>query len=146
MVLVGLVFFAGLLNSAEQPALHALGAWVRPLHLAVFTHLLLAFPSGRLDSRLAAGVVGAVYLDLGSCTTPPGAGSDRARREAVRRELRVRRRAVPGRRRPAGAALAGREPRLAARRRAAVVDRRAGAGVACRVQRRPVPRPAGGRG
>jgi signal transduction histidine kinase len=65
LVLVGLVFLAGLLSSVEQPALHALGAWVRPLHLAVFTHLLLAFPSGRLESRLAAGLVGAVYLDLG---------------------------------------------------------------------------------
>jgi hypothetical protein len=65
MVLVGLVFLAGLLNSAEPPALHALGAWVRPLHLAVFMHLLLAFPSGRLDYRLAAALVGAVYLDLG---------------------------------------------------------------------------------
>jgi signal transduction histidine kinase len=64
MVLVGLTFLAGLLNSAEQPAVHTLGAWVRPLHLAVFMHLLLAFPSGRLDSRLARGLVGAVYLDL----------------------------------------------------------------------------------
>jgi hypothetical protein len=65
MVLVGLVFLAGLLSSAGEPAPHAFGAWVRPLHLAVFTHLLLAFPSGRLDSRLAAGLVGAVYIDLG---------------------------------------------------------------------------------
>jgi len=65
MVLVGLVFLTGLLSSAEQPALQTLGAWVRPLHLAVFMHLLLAFPSGRLDSRLAAGLVGAIYLDLG---------------------------------------------------------------------------------
>jgi len=65
MVLVGRVFLAGLLSSAGEPAPHAFGAWVRPLHLAVFTHLLLAFPSGRLDSRLAAGLVGAVYIDLG---------------------------------------------------------------------------------
>jgi signal transduction histidine kinase len=65
MVLVGITFLAGLLHAADQPALHALGAWVRPLHLAVFTHLLLAFPSGRLDSRLAGGLVVAVYLDLG---------------------------------------------------------------------------------
>jgi signal transduction histidine kinase len=63
-VLVGLTFLAGLLSAAPQPALHTLGAWVRPLHLAVFTHLLLAFPSGRLDSRLALGLVAAVYLDL----------------------------------------------------------------------------------
>jgi hypothetical protein len=71
MVLVGLVFLAGLLSSAAEPAPHAFGAWVRPLHLAVFTHLLLALPSGRLDSRLAAGLVGAVYIDSASCTTPP---------------------------------------------------------------------------
>jgi signal transduction histidine kinase len=65
MVLVGLTFLAGLLDSAEQPAVQLLGAWVRPLHLAVFMHLLLAFPSGRLDSRLARGLVAAAYLDLG---------------------------------------------------------------------------------
>jgi signal transduction histidine kinase len=64
MVLVGLTFLAGLLSAAAQPALHTLGAWVRPLHLAVFTHLLLAFPGGRLGSRLARGLVAAVYLDL----------------------------------------------------------------------------------
>jgi signal transduction histidine kinase len=65
MVLVGLTFLAGLLDSAGQPAVQTLGAWVRPLHLAVFMHLLLAFPSGRLDSRLARGLVAAAYLDLG---------------------------------------------------------------------------------
>jgi hypothetical protein len=65
MVLVGVTFLTGLLEAAGQPAIHALGAWVRPLHLAVFAHLLLAFPSGRLDSRLASGLVAAVYLDLG---------------------------------------------------------------------------------
>jgi signal transduction histidine kinase len=65
MVLVGVTFLAGLLSAAEQPAAQTLGAWVRPLHLAVFMHLLLAFPSGRLDSRLARGLVGAAYLDLG---------------------------------------------------------------------------------
>jgi signal transduction histidine kinase len=65
MVLVGLTFLAGLLAATGDPALRTLGAWVRPLHLAVFTHLLLAFPTGRLDSRLARGLVGAVYLDLG---------------------------------------------------------------------------------
>jgi signal transduction histidine kinase len=65
MVLVGLTFLAGLLNAAAgESAVQLLGAWVRPLHLAVFTHLLLAFPSGRLESRQARGLVAAVYLDL----------------------------------------------------------------------------------
>jgi signal transduction histidine kinase len=64
LVWVGVGFLAGLLEAAQQPALHLLGAWARPLYWAVFTQLLLAFPSGRLDSRLARGLVAAVYLDL----------------------------------------------------------------------------------
>jgi signal transduction histidine kinase len=64
LIAVGLTFFAGLLNSADRDALNEFGAWVRPLHLAFFTWVLLAFPSGRLGSPLARGVVAAVFLDL----------------------------------------------------------------------------------
>jgi signal transduction histidine kinase len=64
MVLVGYLWFLGLFEFAQQPALHSLGAWVRPVHIAVFAHLLLAFPSGRLDSRLARALVIAGYVDL----------------------------------------------------------------------------------
>src|SRR5919106_3323620 len=64
LMLVGLTFFAGLLNSADHDALNTLGAWVRPLHFVVFAYVLLAFPSGRLDSSLARGVVIAAFLDL----------------------------------------------------------------------------------
>lgn len=71
MTLVGLTFLAGLLSAAEQPAVQLLGAWVRPLHLAVFVHLLLAFPSGRLDSGIALGLVGAAYLNLGILRRAP---------------------------------------------------------------------------
>ena len=65
MVLVGLTFLAGLLNAADQATVHALGAWIRPLHLAVFTHVLLALPSGQLETRLARVLVGTAYIDLG---------------------------------------------------------------------------------
>jgi signal transduction histidine kinase len=65
LMLVGLTFFAGLLNSADQDALHTLGAWVRPLHFVIFVYVLLALPSGRLDSSLARGVVIGAFLDLG---------------------------------------------------------------------------------
>jgi signal transduction histidine kinase len=64
LVAVGLTFFAGLLNAADQEALHEFGAWVRPLHLAFFTWVLLAFPSGRLGSTVARGLVVAVFFDL----------------------------------------------------------------------------------
>jgi signal transduction histidine kinase len=64
LMLVGLTFFAGLLNSADHDALNTLGAWVRPLHFVVFVYVLLAFPSGRLDSSLARGAVIAAFLDL----------------------------------------------------------------------------------
>jgi signal transduction histidine kinase len=64
MVLVGYLWFLGLFEFAQQPALHDLGAWVRPLHIAVFAHLLLAFPSGRLDSPVARALVVIGYADL----------------------------------------------------------------------------------
>jgi signal transduction histidine kinase len=65
MVLVGISFLTGLLSATTMPVLQLIGAWVRPLHLAVFAHLLLAFPGGRLESKVARGLVVAAYVDLG---------------------------------------------------------------------------------
>jgi signal transduction histidine kinase len=65
MLLVGLTFLTGLLSSTSIPVVQLIGAWVRPLHLAVFAHLLLAFPGGRLESKVARGLVVAAYVDLG---------------------------------------------------------------------------------
>jgi signal transduction histidine kinase len=64
MVLVGITFLAGQLDAAGHPFPYTLGPWLRPVHLAVFVHLLLAFPSGRLESRFARALVIAAYLDL----------------------------------------------------------------------------------
>jgi signal transduction histidine kinase len=71
MVLVAFFWFVGLLEFAQQPALHTLGAWVRPLHIAVFAHLLLAFPSGRLESRLARALVVTGYVNLALLENAP---------------------------------------------------------------------------
>ena len=71
MVAVGFLWFVGLLDFASQPTLHEIGAWVRPLHIAVFAHLLLAFPSGRLDSGLARALVVAGYVDLALLENAP---------------------------------------------------------------------------
>jgi signal transduction histidine kinase len=71
MMLVGVVLLAGLLNGAEAPALHTLGAWMRPLHWVVFVYLLLAFPTGRLQSHLARVIVVATFIDLAILSHAP---------------------------------------------------------------------------
>jgi signal transduction histidine kinase len=65
MVLVGLTFLLTGLAGTEQPTLRTAVALVQPIHLAVFTHVLLAFPTGHLDSRVARWVVVGLYLVLG---------------------------------------------------------------------------------
>ena len=64
MVLIGLTFLGGLLSDSVDPTVRSIGLWVRPIHLAVFAHALLAFPSGRLGSRTARVIVVAIYVDL----------------------------------------------------------------------------------
>jgi signal transduction histidine kinase len=64
MMLVGVTLLAGLLDGAEAPSLHMLGAWLRPLHWVVFVYLLLAFPTGRLQSPVARAIVIATFVDL----------------------------------------------------------------------------------
>src|ERR671918_495149 len=65
LMLVGLTFFAGLLNSADHDALNTLGAWVRPLHFVVFRAVLLRV-------RLARASVADVVVELEN-TRAPGA-------------------------------------------------------------------------
>jgi signal transduction histidine kinase len=73
MTLVGFLWLGGQFQFVEDPpVLQTLGELVRPLHHAAFAHLLLAFPTGRLDSRLARGLVIAVYVDLGILENLPG--------------------------------------------------------------------------
>lgn len=62
--LVGLTALMVPLSSADTPVVSAVGTWVSPLHLAFFVYVLLAFPSGRLESTLARAVVVATFADL----------------------------------------------------------------------------------
>jgi signal transduction histidine kinase len=71
MMLVGVTLLAGLLTGAEGPALHTLGAWIRPLHWVVFVYLLLAFPTGRLQSQVARVIVVATFIDLAILSHAP---------------------------------------------------------------------------
>jgi hypothetical protein len=74
MVAVGLAWFVHLLDWTHVPALEAAAAPLRNAYAAVFAHLLLAFPTGRLGSKAtralaAAGYVDAVGLHLVATTT-----------------------------------------------------------------------------
>jgi signal transduction histidine kinase len=63
MALVGLTWFAKLLGLTAVSLLFTIGLLLAVLILAVLVHLLLAFPTGRLEDRASRLVVGAAYLD-----------------------------------------------------------------------------------
>ena len=63
MVVVGFLWFLGLLGFAEQAELHWIGDLVgRPLQVSVLAYLLLAFPSGQLESRAARVLAVAAFV------------------------------------------------------------------------------------
>ena len=63
MLLVGLAWLASMLQFTSVSLPHTLGLLAGPLYLAVFIHLLLAFPGGRLGERRARLIVIAAYVD-----------------------------------------------------------------------------------
>jgi signal transduction histidine kinase len=64
MIAVGLAWFAAALEAANNALPFSIGLALAPLWIGLFLHALLAFPSGRLDSRLARWLVGVYYLDV----------------------------------------------------------------------------------
>src|SRR3712207_8986343 len=62
MVLLGFAWFLSTLESANSPLLYTLALVTGGLWGGVFLHLGMAFPSGRLDSRLNRAIVVAGYL------------------------------------------------------------------------------------
>src|SRR5690348_9306650 len=63
LVLTGFLLLVGALGFSEQGWTFTLGNLVSPLAQAVFVHLLLAFPEGRLHSRGERALVLLAYLD-----------------------------------------------------------------------------------
>ena len=63
LLAVGLAWFVHLLDWTHVPVLVAVCAPLRNAYAAIFAHLLLAFPSGRLGSRWTGALVAAGYLD-----------------------------------------------------------------------------------
>jgi signal transduction histidine kinase len=63
MVVAGLLLLVGSLSAAGAPLAFTVGVLLAPISTAVFAHLLLAFPSGRLGSTSERVVVGLAYVD-----------------------------------------------------------------------------------
>src|SRR6059058_841329 len=63
MVWVGFLFFVSPLGFSNNAALFALGQFTDPLPITGLVHLLLAFPSGRLQSRYHRWLIGIAYLN-----------------------------------------------------------------------------------
>ena len=66
MVGVGLAWFARALGAVDHPWAFSAGLLVGSLYLAILGHLIVTYPSGRLESRSQRFVVVAAYL----CTVP----------------------------------------------------------------------------
>ena len=64
MIAVGFAWFVAALEAANDALPFSIGRALAALWLGLFFHALLAFPTGRLDSRPARWLVGAYYLDV----------------------------------------------------------------------------------
>ncbi|MFL5841617.1 MAG: histidine kinase [Thermoleophilaceae bacterium] len=62
MVWVGFLWFVSPLEFSENTALFTVGMFTDPLPIAGLAHLILAFPSGRLESRYHRGLVAFAYF------------------------------------------------------------------------------------
>lgn len=64
MVLTGFLLLAGSLSDTEGALTFTIGVLAGPISEAVFAHLLLAFPYGRLQSRAERVLVATAYADV----------------------------------------------------------------------------------
>ncbi len=62
MVAVGFTWFVGMIGMSNVPLLFTVGNLLGSIFLVVAIHLLLAFPSGQLQTRWDRRVLGAAYL------------------------------------------------------------------------------------
>jgi signal transduction histidine kinase len=72
MVLLGLAWFLKGLKASDASLLYTLGFVLAGIYAAVFVHLLLSFPTGRLDPGPQRTVVRAAYVVLGGVVTDHG--------------------------------------------------------------------------
>src|SRR3954447_16463022 len=70
MCAVGYAWFLGGLSLADDPTVHTVGSYLGPLYIVLVIHLVLAFPTGRLETRGARAIVAAAYVDAFVVTLP----------------------------------------------------------------------------
>ena len=88
MTAVGFAFFLGVLTAADSSWLFTIGVLFSSLYVAVFVHMLLAYPDGRIDSPRLRKVLAGRLRALGAsarcprcCSpTPSGSAATAARR------------------------------------------------------------------
>jgi signal transduction histidine kinase len=64
MTAVGMTWLLGAMTQANQPFVYSLGLVLDGVYIAVVTHMLLGYPTGRLPSRGARRAVIVIYLDV----------------------------------------------------------------------------------
>ena len=64
MVAVGFAWFLAGLAEANGDTLFTLGSYVAPLYVAIVVHMVLAFPTGRLETLGQRAIVIAGYMDV----------------------------------------------------------------------------------
>src|SRR3954454_1822294 len=70
MCAVGYAWFLGGLTLANDRTVHTIGSYLGPLYIVLVIHMMLAFPTGRLEARSARVIVPAAYLDAFLVTLP----------------------------------------------------------------------------
>ena len=63
MTAVGFAWFLAGLTEANDPWVYTLGVYLGPLYIVLVGHMLLAFPSGRLETTQARTLIVIGYLD-----------------------------------------------------------------------------------
>jgi signal transduction histidine kinase len=64
MLSVGFAWFVGGLTEADSSTLYTVGAYFEPLFIVIVVHMVLGFPTGRLETVPQRAIVAAGYLDV----------------------------------------------------------------------------------
>src|SRR5829696_7977135 len=70
MCAVGFAWFLRGLSNADDPTVFTVGAYLGPLYLVLVIHMVLAFPSGRLQTTAQRAIVLGSYIDAFVVTLP----------------------------------------------------------------------------
>jgi signal transduction histidine kinase len=70
MTSVGFAWFVAALAEANDPTVYTIGVYICPLYLVLLIHMVLAFPTGRLQTGPQRAILAAAYLDAFVVTLP----------------------------------------------------------------------------